>query len=130
MESLSLHEQIYGFLHPETARCYAALALIYRQLGDNETAEDFQRRAVIVAERVIGIDHADTINYYMNLGLFEHALGRTQLALRYLRRAMDCWRVVYGDHHPDSATTDVSAIVFISILAINLRLMILILLLE
>ncbi|RKP27935.1 clustered mitochondria-domain-containing protein, partial [Syncephalis pseudoplumigaleata] len=106
MESLSLHEQIYGFLHPETARCYAALALIYRQLGDNETAEDFQRRAVIVAERVVGIDHADTINYYMNLGLFEHALGRTQLALRYLRRAMNCWRVVYGDHHPDSATAD------------------------
>ncbi|KAI9593693.1 clustered mitochondria-domain-containing protein [Syncephalis fuscata] len=106
MESLSLHEQIYGFLHPETARCYAALALVYRQLGDNDAAEDFQRRAVIVAERVVGIDHADTINYYMNLGLFEHALGKTQLALRYLRRAMDCWRVVYGDHHPDSATAD------------------------
>src|SRR5690348_10696992 len=100
MESLALHEQIYGFLHPETARCYAALALVHRQLGDNETAEDFQRRAVIVAERVIGMDHADTINYYMNLGLFEHALGKTRLALRYLRRAMDSWRVVYGDHHP------------------------------
>ncbi|ORX96873.1 hypothetical protein K493DRAFT_324366 [Basidiobolus meristosporus CBS 931.73] len=105
-ESLALHEQSYGFLHPETGRCYAALAMIYHHTGDEETAIDFQRKAVIVSERTCGLDHPDTIHNYLNLALFEHANGNTRLALKYIKHALNFWDIIYGPGHPDSTTTD------------------------
>ncbi|RUS33254.1 clustered mitochondria-domain-containing protein [Jimgerdemannia flammicorona] len=116
LESLALHEQTYGFLHPETAKCYAALAMIYYHGEDGEAALDFQRRAVIASERTSGVDNPDTIHNYLNLGLFEHAAGRTQLALRFLRHAMNYWDLVFGPGHPDAATADNNVAVMLQIL--------------
>ncbi|KAI8144263.1 clustered mitochondria-domain-containing protein [Fennellomyces sp. T-0311] len=109
LESLTLHEQTYGFLHPETSKCYATLAMIYHHGEDREAALDLQRKAVIAAERTNGVDHPETIHHYLNLGLFEHAAGRTKLALRYLKHALFYWDLVYGPGHPDSATADNNA---------------------
>lgn len=66
LESLSLHEQTYGFLHPETSKCYATLAMIYHHSEDRESALDLQRKAVISAERTCGIDHPETIHHYVS----------------------------------------------------------------
>ncbi|KAG0166155.1 Intracellular distribution of mitochondria [Apophysomyces sp. BC1034] len=109
LESLTLHEQTYGFLHPETSKCYATLAMIYHHGEDREAALDLQRKAVIAAERTCGVDHPETIHHYLNLGLFEHAAGRTKLALRYLRHALFYWDLLFGPGHPDSATADNNA---------------------
>ncbi|KAL7335666.1 Intracellular distribution of mitochondria [Mucor circinelloides] len=109
LESLSLHEQTYGFLHPETSKCYATLAMIYHHSEDRESALDLQRKAVISAERTCGIDHPETIHHYLNLGLFEHAAGRTKLALRYIRHALYYWDLLVGPGHPDSSTADNNA---------------------
>jgi protein TIF31 len=65
LESLALHEQTYGFLHPETSKCYATLAMIYHHSEDRESALDLQRKAVISAERTCGIDHPETIHHYV-----------------------------------------------------------------
>ncbi|KAG2225941.1 hypothetical protein INT45_006637 [Circinella minor] len=109
LESLTLHEQTYGFLHPETSKCYATLAMIYHHNEDRDAALDLQRKAVIAAERTNGVDHPETIHHYLNLGLFEHAAGRTKLALRYLKHALYYWDLVFGAGHPDSATADNNA---------------------
>ncbi|KAI9497198.1 clustered mitochondria-domain-containing protein [Zychaea mexicana] len=109
LESLTLHEQTYGFLHPETSKCYATLAMIYHHGDDREAALDLQRKAVIAAERTNGVDHPETVHHYLNLGLFEHAAGRTKLALRYLKHALYYWDLVFGPGHPDSATADNNA---------------------
>ncbi|OBZ85999.1 Clustered mitochondria [Choanephora cucurbitarum] len=109
LESLALHEQTYGFLHPETSKCYATLAMIYHHSEEREAALDLQRKAVIAAERTCGVDHPETIHHYLNLGLFEHAAGRTKLALRYIRHAMYYWDLLVGVGHPDSATADNNA---------------------
>ncbi|KAF9204606.1 Intracellular distribution of mitochondria [Haplosporangium sp. Z 27] len=106
LESLALHEQTYGFLHPETARCYQALAMIYYHSDDKEVALEFQRKAVIVSERTLGVDSPEALHNYLNLGLFEHAAGRTLIALKYLRHAIQYWDLIYGKNHPDSATAD------------------------
>lgn len=66
LESLALHEQTYGFLHPETSKCYATLAMIYHHSEDRESALDLQRKAVISAERTCGIDHPETIHHYVS----------------------------------------------------------------
>lgn len=65
LESLTLHEQTYGFLHPETSKCYATLAMIYHHSEDREAALDLQRKAVIAAERTNGVDHPETVHHYV-----------------------------------------------------------------
>ncbi|PYH90122.1 hypothetical protein BO71DRAFT_487368 [Aspergillus ellipticus CBS 707.79] len=105
LESLSLHEQIYGILHPEVAKLYHQLSMLYYQTDEKEAAVELARKAVIVTERTLGVDSADTILSYLNLSLFEHASGNTKTALAYIKHAMDLWKIVYGPNHPDSITT-------------------------
>ncbi|KAK2630242.1 hypothetical protein QTJ16_001062 [Diplocarpon rosae] len=105
LESLSLHEQIYGILHPEVARVYNTLSMLYYQLEEKEAAVELARKAVIVSERTIGIDNAETLLAYLNLGLFLHASGETKQALVYIKHALALWKVIYGPNHPDSITT-------------------------
>ncbi|KAI0910270.1 clustered mitochondria-domain-containing protein [Ustulina deusta] len=105
LESLTLHEQIYGILHSEVARAYSSLAQIYYQLEEKEAAVDLARKAVIVSERTLGIDSAETLLYYLNLGLYVHGSGDSKTALAYVKHALDLWKVIYGSDHPDSITT-------------------------
>lgn len=105
LESLSLHEQIYGILHPEVARFYYAMSTLYYGLDEKNAAVELARKAVIVSERTLGVDSNETVLSYLNLSLFEHATGNTRNALVYVRHALDLWKIVYGVKHPDSITT-------------------------
>ncbi|KAL4743420.1 clustered mitochondria protein [Aspergillus similis] len=105
LESLSLHEQIYGILHPEVAKLYHQLSMLYYQTDEKDAAVELARKAVIVTERTLGVDSADTILSYLNLSLFEHASGNTKVALAYIKHAMDLWKIIFGSNHPDSITT-------------------------
>ncbi|RVX70050.1 Clustered mitochondria protein [Exophiala mesophila] len=105
LESLSLHEQIYGILHPEVAKMYHSLSTIYYQTDEKEAAVELARKAVIVTERTLGVDSHDTILAYLNLSLFEHHVGNTRQALKYVRHALEVWKIIFGPNHPDSITT-------------------------
>lgn len=105
LESLSLHEQIYGILHPEVARVYHQLAMLYYQLDEKNAAVELAHKAVIISERTLGIDSSETILSYLNLGLFEHGNGNTNVALSCMRHALELWKIIYGLKHPDSITT-------------------------
>lgn len=105
LESLSLHEQIYGILHPEVAKVYHQLSMLYYQTDEKDAAVELARKAVIVTERTLGVDSHDTILAYLNLSLFEHATNNTEKALKYIRHALDLWKIVYGTNHPDTITT-------------------------
>ncbi|KAF2718259.1 hypothetical protein K431DRAFT_138005 [Polychaeton citri CBS 116435] len=106
LESLSLHEQIYGPLHPHMAGVYNSLSTLFYSLDEKPSALELAKKAVIVAERTLGVDHADTLLAYLNLSLFEHATGNTKQALEYVRHALDLWKIIYGSNaHPDSITT-------------------------
>lgn len=102
---MTLHEQIYGILHPEVARAYSNLSQIYFQLDEKEASVDLARKAVIVAERTLGVDSAETLLYYLNLSLYVHGSGDSKTALAYVKHALDLWKIIYGADHPDSITT-------------------------
>ena len=116
LESLQLHEQIYGILHPEVARMYHQMSMLYYQLEEKNFAADLARKAVIISERTLGIDSNETILSYLNLGLFEHAIGNTNVALLYMRHALELWKVLFGPRHPDSITTINNAAVMLQTL--------------
>ncbi|KAI1310993.1 clustered mitochondria-domain-containing protein [Xylaria venustula] len=105
MESLTLHEQIYGLIHSEVARAYSNLAQIYYQLEEKDIAIEIARKAIVVSERTVGIDSAETLLYYLNLGLYLHSAGDSKTALAYVKRTLDLLKVIYGLDHPDSITT-------------------------
>ncbi|KAJ1667244.1 Intracellular distribution of mitochondria [Coemansia sp. RSA 1813] len=104
LESLALHEQTFGFLHSESARCYAVVSLAHYDTGEYQLAAEFMTKAVIISERTIGIDNPMTIHNYLNLGLYEHARGNTVVALRFMRHALDLWSIINSPDHPDLAT--------------------------
>jgi protein TIF31 len=116
LESLSLHEQIYGILHPEVAKMYHQLSMIYFQTDEKDAAVELARKAVIVTERTLGVDSADTILAYLNLSLFEHSMGNTKVALNYVKHALNLWKIIYGPNHPDSITTMNNAAVMLQTL--------------
>lgn len=116
LESLSLHEQIYGILHPEVAKMYHQLSMIYFQTDEKDAAVELARKAVIVTERTLGVDSADTILAYLNLSLFEHSTGNTKIALNYVKHALNLWKIIYGPNHPDSITTMNNAAVMLQTL--------------
>lgn len=105
LESLSLHEQIYGILHPEVARVYNSLSMLYYQLDDKEAAVELARKAIVVAERTVGVDSSETLLNYLNLSLFLHQAGDSRAALTYSKHALLLWKMIYGPGHPDSITT-------------------------
>jgi protein TIF31 len=105
LESLSLHEQIYGILHPEVAQVYHTLSMLYYQLEEKEAAVELARKAVIVSERTVGVDSQETLLDYLNLSLFLHQLGDSKTALEYAKHALDLWKIIYGPDHPDTITT-------------------------
>lgn len=104
-ESLSLHEQIYGVLHPDVARGYSKLSLIYNQMEEmRETACDLARKAVVVAERTLGLDNQETILNWLNWALCEHSRGETNRALGFIIYVLNIWRNLFGEGHPDEIT--------------------------
>lgn len=105
LESLTLHEQIYGILHPEVARVYHQLAMLYYQLDEKSAAIELAHKAVIISERTLGVDSNETILSYLNLALFEHGNRNTTVALACVRHALELWKIIYGSKHPDSITT-------------------------
>ncbi|KAL9603250.1 MAG: hypothetical protein Q9219_001271 [cf. Caloplaca sp. 3 TL-2023] len=105
LESLSLHEQIYGILHPEVARVYHQLAMLYHNIDEKDAAVELAHKAVVISERTIGIDSDETILSYLNLSLFEHANHNTAVALACMRHALELWKIIYGPNHPDCITT-------------------------
>lgn len=105
LESLSLHEQIYGILHPEVARVYNTLSMLYYNLDDKEAAVELARKAIVVSERTVGVDSAETLLNYLNLSLFMHQAGESTDALVYSKHALTLWKIIYGPDHPDSITT-------------------------
>lgn len=104
-ESLTLHEHVYGPIHPETARTYSQLALVYHELKESAKACEYGRKAVIIQERCNGVDSAETILVYLNLALFEHNNDNTAGAIALIKHAFKYWASICSPDHPDSVTT-------------------------
>lgn len=104
-ESLTLHEHIYGLIHPETASIYSQLALVYNELKNGDMACDYGRKAILIQERCYGVDSSETMLLYLNLALFEHTNGNTAGALQLIRHAFKYWSSICSPDQPDSITT-------------------------
>lgn len=104
-ESLTLHEHVYGAIHPETARIFSQLALVYSELKNGEKGCEYGRKAVIIQELCHGVDSSETMLVYLNLALFEHANSNTVGAMNIIRHAFRYLSTLAIPEHPDFITT-------------------------
>lgn len=102
---LSVYEQIYGRVHPETSKFYGLLSQYYAELGLKNEACDIARKACILAERTTGFDSYESITAYINSAFFESANDDYINALNLYNKAINDWSLVYGDGHPSSVNT-------------------------
>lgn len=129
-EGMSFHEQVYGLVHPDVARCYSIFATVLhhyatilaveqaekqRQAPEGETvpaselseqisvanALRYQRQAVTLSERTLGLDHPETLAQYVNLAVLERLEGNVEASLRCQQRVLELLELIHGDDHPE-----------------------------
>lgn len=129
-EGISFHEQVYGLIHPDVARCYSIFATILhhyatiiavehaekqQQAPEGETipppefseqlsvanALRYQRQAVTVSERTLGLDHPETLAQYVNLAVLERLEGHVENSLRCQERVLQLLDLMHGHDHPE-----------------------------
>ncbi|KAI9104948.1 clustered mitochondria-domain-containing protein [Phlyctochytrium arcticum] len=124
-EAAAVYEQVYGPVHPDTARAYSALATAYYQNRQLELAVAVQRKAVVVSERSMGVDDSEALQNYMNLAYFEYSISNSReegepatemsqqqdralgIALTLMRHALNLWeKLCAKTPNLESASTD------------------------
>lgn len=104
-ELVSIYEQIYGVVHPETSNFYSVLSQFYSDLGFTTEASEVARKACVLFERTAGFDSFETISSYINSAYFEAANNSYVNAFKLYEKALGDWDFVFGSHHPSSVTT-------------------------
>lgn len=104
-ELASIYEQIYGRIHPETAKFNTLLAQAYADLGHKAEACEVARKSCILSERTAGFDSFESISAYINAAFFEAANEDPVNAFSLYESAINLWKGVYGEDHPSSVNT-------------------------
>lgn len=104
-ELASIYEQIYGRVHPETAKFNSLLAQAYSDLGHKAEACQVARKSCILSERTAGFDAFESISSYINAAFFEAANDDPVNAFTLYQSAINLWTTVYGEDHPSSINT-------------------------
>jgi protein TIF31 len=106
MESLTLHEQVFGLIHPSTGRCFSALASLHFHTGEYKLAEDYQKKAILILERTYGIDDTETLHAYLEYGFYLCNISKTQEGLKILEHALTLWAKLYGTNNLEISYID------------------------
>ncbi|ODV80928.1 uncharacterized protein CANTADRAFT_25263 [Suhomyces tanzawaensis NRRL Y-17324] len=104
-ELINIQEQLYGIVHPETAKLFSMISQVYADIGLEYQAAVLARKAIILAERTTGFDSYDTISAYMNSGFYESSNLELVNSLKLYKQAINVWSTVYGRDHPTLVTT-------------------------
>lgn len=104
-ELVSIYEQIFGVVHPETSSFYSVLSQYYSDLGFNKEASEVARKACVLFERTSGFDSYETISSYINSAYFEAANNSYVDAFKLYQKALNDWDYVCGSSHPSAVTT-------------------------
>jgi tetratricopeptide (TPR) repeat protein len=90
--ALTLKEQVFGPMHPDTAISAMNLGDELHELGRADEAEPFARRAVVAFESLLGPDSSQLAMALVNQAEDLTALGSHAAARAALTRAIAIWR--------------------------------------
>lgn len=105
MRGMDIYEKVLGREHPDTAKLYNNIAILYDVQGDYENALKYHMQALAIIEKVLGREHPDTASSYNNLASFYGDRYDYKNAMKYFLLAMAIREKVLGREHPDTATS-------------------------
>ncbi len=106
LKVLKLRHDLYGDVHPETARSYTQLGDVTMRLTRFEEALGYYKKADDAAQRVYGPEHSIVQITAHNLGGVLRELHRPAEAETSYRRAVRIATTAYGPDHPYTAKSE------------------------
>ncbi len=101
----ALRERVFGLDHPETARTYNAIGVVYlnEREPNDELALSWFRRSLAIREAALGKAHPLTAATCNNIGSVYLRRREFDEAVRWYQRALTVKEGVYGREHPSTA---------------------------
>lgn len=103
-ECISIYEQVYGTLHPATAKAYNSLAQIYADLKHYPESCAYARKAYRIYERTTGIDSVDSFGALSKIAYGESQNQSPYNSIQCYKHLIDLYSNIYGDDHPTIVT--------------------------
>ncbi|MBR4871003.1 MAG: tetratricopeptide repeat protein [Alistipes sp.] len=100
---ITLRERLYGTEHPDTAKSYNNIGVVYNDLSEYEKALEYHLKALKIKEKILGIEHHNTAMSYNNIGVVYNDLSEYGKALEYHLKALKIKEKILGTEHPDTA---------------------------
>ncbi|OUM54300.1 hypothetical protein BVG19_g3667 [[Candida] boidinii] len=103
-ECISIYEQVYGTLHPATAKAYNSLAQIYADLKHFPESCAYARKAYRIYERTTGIDSVDSFGALSKIAYGESQNKSLYNSIQCYKHLIDLYSNIYGEDHPTIVT--------------------------
>ncbi len=108
-ESLNLTQKLYGFNHPDVARIYVNLAIIYSEnYGDNENSLLYNEKALKIYKNTFGESHYQVATIYNNLGNINLRERNYKKAFSYFQKCLKIQESIFDENHPNIAKCYIS----------------------
>ncbi|MFM7856523.1 MAG: CHAT domain-containing protein [Flammeovirgaceae bacterium] len=91
----------------EAAACLSSLSQVYRTLGKQNQALEFENRALQTRLQLFGENSEEVAASYSNLGVI-YTLSDLDKALEMHEKAQDVYQKIHGENHPKLAITAVN----------------------
>jgi tetratricopeptide (TPR) repeat protein/CHAT domain-containing protein len=102
-KALANYRRLLGDDHPDTARSYSRLAMIFQAQGKYAEAQPLFEKSLEINRRVLTDDHPDTASSYLSLAIHFATRGRYAQAQPLFEKALEINRRLLTDDHPDTA---------------------------
>ena len=89
----------YGEHHPDVARCYNKMSIVYYRQGRYDEALSNYSLALDIYKSVYGERHSKVADCCNNVGAVYNSQGRYDDALSNFSLALDIYKSVYGERH-------------------------------
>lgn len=86
--------------HPDVARIYNNIGVVYKDKGDFDKALDYYQRSLSIRLKSLGANHPDVATSYVNFGSFYAEVGEINKAIEFSNKSLAIYLNVFGSYHP------------------------------
>ena len=81
----------------------ANLAIVYKNMGNLQKAEEFYMKSLTIRQKLFGENHANVANSFNNLGDLYENMGNLQKAEEFYSKSITIRQKLFGENHADVA---------------------------
>ena len=103
-EALAIYQATVGQRHPDTAKTYDKIGVMYHKKGDNDKALGHHQQALAIFQDIWGEkQHPEAARTHNNLGIIYAEKYDTDKALEHYKQALAIYQATVSENHPDPA---------------------------